>query len=212
MSKFIVIPAFNEEHTIENVIKSALNHVENIIVVNDCSTDNTEKLSLSAGAKVINLKKNKGYDFALEQGINFALNNGATSILTLDADGQHPISSIKPMIDLLDKENYDLIIGIRKKIPRLSEKIFALFTDTFFGVEDITCGMKCYKAELLKKFGFGSKYKSIGTYLTLKVLKKSLKYKKYYIPVKEREDSSRIGMNINTEFDIILAMIKSIFY
>tara|TARA_Y100000589_G_scaffold293374_2_gene298308 strand:+ start:1185 stop:1823 length:639 start_codon:yes stop_codon:yes gene_type:complete len=212
MVSFVVIPAFNEQDTIENVVKTASNHVQNIIVVNDCSTDNTEKLSLSAGAKVISLKKNKGYDFALEEGINFALINGATSILTLDADGQHPESSIKPMINLINNENYDLVIGIRNEIPRLSEKIFAFFTNIIFGVEDITCGMKCYRAELLKKYGFGSKHKSLGTYLSLKVLKKSLKYKKFYIPVKRREDRSRIGMNIYAEFDIIWVMIKSIFY
>ena len=212
MAVFIVIPAFNEQDTIESVIKSAFKYVENIIVVNDCSTDNTELLSVSAGAKVLNLKKNKGYDYALEEGINFALINGATSVLTLDADGQHPASSIKPMINLLYKENYDLIIGIRKNIPRFSEKFFALFTNIFFGVEDITCGMKCYRAELLKKYGFGSRHKSIGTYLTLKVLKNALKFKKYYIPIENRKDNSRIGMNIYAEFDIILAIIKSIFY
>ena len=210
MISYLVIPAFNEEETISQVIKECLNEIKNIVVVNDCSTDNTSHLAIKAGAKVLNLEKNKGYDYALEKGIYYAIDKGAQYILTMDADGQHPIKSIKPMISFLENNNYELVIGVRDKLPRLSEKIFSFYTRLFFGLEDITCGMKCYKSKLIQKYGFKGEYKSIGTYLSIKAIKNSEKYKKFFIPTIPRENKSRFGMNVKTELIIIYALIRSI--
>lgn len=212
MTSFLVIPAFNEEETITEIIRNSLKVIENIVVVNDCSSDNTGFLALNAGANVINLNKNKGYDYALEKGIKFAIDNGAKYILTFDADGQHPINLIKPMINLLIYENYEMVVGVRNNLPRLSEKIFSIYTKLFFGLEDITCGMKCYKSELIEKYGFGAKYKTIGTYLCMKAIKNSEKYKKFKISTKNRKNKSRFGTNLKTEFIILSALFKSIIF
>ena len=72
----IIIPAFNEENTIFEVVKSVKNYGI-AIVVNDASSDNTEKIAESAGAVLVNHKENKGYDSALISGFKMAekLNN-----------------------------------------------------------------------------------------------------------------------------------------
>ena len=67
---FIIIPAFNEEKTINKVVKSIKNYCKNIIVVDDGSFDDTFKQAQKSGAKVIKLETNKGYDNALEIGFN----------------------------------------------------------------------------------------------------------------------------------------------
>ncbi len=212
MKPYIVIPAFNEQDTIKNVIEEAKLYVDNVLVVDDFSQDKTALLAKECGAEVLKITKNCGYDESIEAGIKYALDMGASSILTLDADGQHPLHFIPKMVKHVESKEFELVIAIRTILPRPSEKLFSYVTYRLFGIEDITCGMKCYSKQICKEYGFGSKYKSVGTYLTIKALKHSLPCKKIYIPIKPRLNSSRFGMNIKSEITIIKALLTSFFY
>ncbi len=210
MKPFVIIPAFNEEKTIGKVVKSALQYVPNVLVADDGSSDNTSLIAKKAGAEVIQSSNNLGYDGILEMGFQSAVNKGATILISMDADGQHPPEVIKDMIRLVQINDFDIVVGIRKELPRLSEKIFAFFTNIKFSINDITCGMKCYKASLYKKYRFKKDFNSIGTYLTLISLKKKYYVEKVYINTKSREDISRYGININSELKIIYSILRSI--
>ena len=211
MSKpFIVIPAFNEASTIENVVNSVKKYVDNVIVIDDGSKDRTYELAIKSGAIVLKSHNNLGYDSSLEFGFEYALKQGATSILTIDADGQHPVDLLPKMLDLVENDKYEFIIGIRSKLPRFSEKLFSFFTNLRFSISDITCGMKCYKIDIFTKYGFKKKYNSIGSYLALNALKNHHKCFKMFIDVKPRLDKSRYGFNFYSEFKIFYALFKSI--
>ena len=212
MKPFVIIPAFNEEKTIGKVVKSALQYVPNVLVADDGSSDNTSLIAKKAGAEVIQSPNNLGYDGILEMGFQSAVNKGATILISMDADGQHPPEVIEDMIRLVQINDFDIVVGIRKELPRLSERIFAFFTNIKFSINDITCGMKCYKASLYKKYRFKKDFNSIGTYLTLISLKKKYYVKKVYINTKSREDISRYGININSELKIIYSILRSIPY
>lgn len=82
-----VIPAFNEATRIQQVIDNTRNFVDEIIVVNDCSTDKTLEIAKSTGVTVIDLPYNRGAGFATRTGCDKALNLKADLIITLDADG-----------------------------------------------------------------------------------------------------------------------------
>ena len=209
---FVVIPAFNEDSTIEEVINSAKKYVENIIVVDDASLDNTYELSVKCGATVLKSLVNQGYDSSLECGFSHAIKQGATSILTIDADGQHPIDLIPKMINLVENENYEFVIGIRSNLPRFSEKLFSFFTKIRFSINDITCGMKCYKANIFMKYGFKKNYNSIGTYLALNALKNNHRLTEMRINVQPRLDKSRYGVTLLSELNIIYAIFRSFPY
>ena len=196
---FLVIPAFNEDSTIEKVINSAKKYVDNIIVVDDASLDNTYELSIKCGATVLRSPVNLGYDSSLEFGFSHAIKQGATSILTIDADGQHPIDLIPKMINLIEYENYEFVIGIRSNLPRFSEELFSFFTKIRFSINDITCGMKCYKANIFKKYGFKKNYNSIGTYLALNALKNNHRSTVMNINVEPRFDKSGFGVSLLSE-------------
>ena len=84
----IVIPAFNEESTISNVVQSVTQYGV-VIVVNDTSTDKTEQMAEGAGAILVNHKENKGYDGALNSGFAKAKELNCDIVITFDADGQH---------------------------------------------------------------------------------------------------------------------------
>jgi glycosyltransferase involved in cell wall biosynthesis len=142
----IIIPAYNEEESIGTVIKSiyeaGLNEVADILVVNDGSRDNTEKVVRELKVSILNQVNNMGYGSALQVGYKYAKKNGYEYVIQLDADGQHDICNIMRLYDCLRtkdekfKENPDIVIGSRflsdstafkiSKIKRFAISLFRL--------------------------------------------------------------------------------------
>lgn len=118
MKLSIVIPAFNEEATISKVIQElkAIEWVglENeLIVIDDGSTDQTAEIAQSKGSRVIRHMINRGLGGALGTGIEAALKSGADVIVSCDADGQHSSSDIKKVADPIIGGSADVVIGSR---------------------------------------------------------------------------------------------------
>jgi len=112
----IIIPAFNEEKTISDVIKRIPvihNLKQEIIVIDDGSTDTTALRAKKAGAHVISNKTNQGLGFCLKEGLIAALKNRADIIVNIDADGQYDPGRIPDLINPILMENVDLVIGNR---------------------------------------------------------------------------------------------------
>ena len=84
----IIVPALNEEKTIENVI-TRIKEKGTVIVINDGSSDRTSEIAENSGAIVINHSFNKGYDEALNTGFKYAYESGFEYVITFDADEQH---------------------------------------------------------------------------------------------------------------------------
>jgi glycosyltransferase involved in cell wall biosynthesis len=110
---WVVVPAYNEGTVIASTISGLLPSFDNVVVVDDCSVDSTRQLALSAGAHVVRHPVNLGQGAALATGIAYALRQGADAIVTFDADGQHSASEARAMVDLLDSEKVDVILGSR---------------------------------------------------------------------------------------------------
>ncbi len=112
---YIVIPAFNEEKVIGKVIQSIKGvGFHNILVVNDGSTDNTEKIAGTAGAEVLNHIINRGQGAALRTGIEYLRETiDPDIIVTFDADGQHQPSDIQKLIEPIFNNEYDIVLGSR---------------------------------------------------------------------------------------------------
>ncbi|UVF18422.1 glycosyltransferase family 2 protein [Microvirga terrae] len=112
---WLVVPAFNEaqNETITLTVRSAHRIFPNIIVVDDCSSDNTGELALREGAHVCRHPLNLGQGAALATGIRYALGQGAEEIVTFDADGQHSIADAEAMVCMLRAKKVDVVIGSR---------------------------------------------------------------------------------------------------
>ena len=107
-----VIPAFNEEESIGRVVTDALqSSIDGVIVVDDCSTDNTSKIARSAGATVINLVENIGAWPATQAGLRFAVSRGVNPVVTLDADGQHCASAIAELLEPIMNGTANTVVG-----------------------------------------------------------------------------------------------------
>jgi len=115
----VVIPAFNEDKSIANVIeaipKGALDKVQ-VLVIDDGSTDATVSQAEKAGAdKVVSFDRNRGLAAAFRKGLETALDMGADIIVNIDADGQYEAREIPKLIEPIAEGRADIVLGSRFK-------------------------------------------------------------------------------------------------
>lgn len=171
----IVIPAHNEEATIQDVIHDLLMHgYRDIVVVDDASTDNTAQLAKQSGAKVLSMPYNLGAWKATQTGVRYAYENNYSHLVTFDADKQHLASQIQHLIDNQKVTNANLVIGSCPSRGSLSRRIAWKFFRGLSGVKvnDLTSGFRLYDQQaisvLSKKEASLLEYQDVGVLLMLK--------------------------------------------
>ena len=110
---FVVIAAYNESRVIGAVVAELCAAGYPVAVVDDGSADGTAAAAGSAGAIVVRHPINLGQGAALQTGIEFALEHGAETIVTFDADGQHRVADIPALCEALAKNQADFALGSR---------------------------------------------------------------------------------------------------
>jgi polyprenyl-phospho-N-acetylgalactosaminyl synthase len=121
MNVSVIIPAYNEEKMIGQVVKGVLAFYPHVFVVDDGSSDATSDVARNAGATVLKHALNRGQGAALATGIEAALISGADIIVTFDADGQMDPADIAAMIEPLKAGECDVTLGSRflnNHVPR----------------------------------------------------------------------------------------------
>ena len=204
----IVIPAFNEEKTIESILTKA-NLYGFTIVIDDASIDNTIKIANSNSGYLIKNSNNIGYNNSINKGINKAINLGFKYIITIDADGELPVNKIPKFIEKLEN-GYDLVIGNRNKKNRYVESLFSFLSKKTYGINDPLCGMKGYSSKKISNLKMKSSYDSIGTEIAFRLANEKIKFINININVKRRLGNSRFGCSLKSNLMIIYAMIMSI--
>ncbi len=140
---FCVIPSYNEEDHIVEVIKDVKKITKNIIVVDDSSTDNTYSLAKSQKVTVLRHIINRGQGASLQTGNEYAYSNNADIVVHFDADGQFKAEEIKDIIKPIINNKADIVFGSRflekkSKIPKLKKIIILplakLINKIFFGI------------------------------------------------------------------------------
>ena len=160
MKIIALIPAFNEEQTIADVLTHARPFVDEMIVVNDGSGDRTMEIARTQGAIVVNHVINRGLGAAIGTGFQVALKRGADIVVTLDADGQHQPAEIPKLVEVIER-GADVVIGSRMLtgfvgMPlhrRLAQVAGNLVTFFLFGawVTDSQSGFRAFSRYALSK-------------------------------------------------------------
>jgi glycosyltransferase involved in cell wall biosynthesis len=126
VSLLVVIPAFNEEKSISDVIQDVRTHILNasILVVDDGSQDSTAEVAKSMEVDVVSLPFNVGVGGALRVGFLYAHRNSFSQVLQVDADGQHRASEAKSLLEV--SNGFDIVIGSRfaESSPNYSASFF----------------------------------------------------------------------------------------
>ena len=223
MNLFVIIPAFNADRTIARVIHGCVSIVprENIIVVDDGSTDKTRSLVEQSGATIIVHENNRGKGAALRSGFSAALKYGCDATITLDADLQHDPTYIVKFLELTKKnEDLGIIIGSRwrsgTKMPldrRLSNRItsFLISIRTGQKISDSQSGYRLIKRDVLEKVVTNENRFMAETELLLKASSNGFKIGTVHIPTIYAEEGSHISKFRDT-LQFISIYIRSFFW
>jgi len=168
----ILIPAYNEGKYIKDVILECRKYGNDIIVVDDGSTDDTREilkgLTDLSGPNVILIEHevNKGKGEALKTGFQCALQNEYCGVVTIDADGQHKVSEIANFLNALETNNPDVIVGNRlndtKGMPfiRLATNLFTSWLISVIAgkrISDVQSGFRYLGHNVLKNIKLETK-------------------------------------------------------
>lgn len=204
----ILIPAYNEKDNLKKFLAS-LKKKFKVLIIDDGSIDGTKEYLKKNKINFLRNQKNKGYEKSLLKGFSYLIKkNNVEHILTMDADGQHRISSIDRIYEYLIKNDLDLVIGSRSKKNRIIEKIISFFFYLKYNLSDPLSGFKIYKKKKLKEINL----KNIKNLFLLDLIiffkNKNFKIKNFKIQTSIRLDKPRIGNFFNSYFK----MIKILFY
>lgn len=111
----VIVPTYNNARFLQSTIEDILQYSENVIVVNDGSTDQTDEILKNFWQKitVFSYKKNKGKGYALRCGFNIAENQNFKYAITMDSDGQHQAADLPLFYETLAQNPESVIIGSR---------------------------------------------------------------------------------------------------
>ena len=157
----VVIPALNEERTIERVVSAVPRNIPgvgqvDILVVDDGSTDRTADLARRAGAEVVHHPTPRGVGAAFQTALNEAIEHGADLIVNIDADGQFDPGDIPRLVAPITSGDADFVTASRFKDPALvpempaikvwGNRMMARLISSLTGRRffDVSCGMRCY--------------------------------------------------------------------
>lgn len=155
MKCLIIIPAYNEAANIEKVINNIVQNYPqyDYVIINDGSTDKTEKVCINAGYQVLNLPINMGIGGAVQTGYRYAKKNNYDVAVQIDGDGQHDVAFLEDMLKLLESGEADVVIGSRfvqkegfqsSQIRRVGIRFLSILARILTGVQirDITSGYR----------------------------------------------------------------------
>lgn len=235
---FILLPAFNESKNLKKIFKKINTYFKKknqikVVLVDDCSTDNTKELiKKNHGFKIIYLKHkiNQGLSIAMETGFNKINKIGKKNdyVITLDSDNTHPISLMTKMIKKLNQGN-DIVIASRfvknskvyglvywRSFMSICAKYLFKIIYPFKNLNDYTCNYRAYRLNCIKKIVsdkgfFKNEDFNIAAKILLFLIKENKNLKLIEIPFTLRYDY-KIGQSKMNVLKTIFLTLKLIFF
>ncbi|MCM8786228.1 MAG: glycosyltransferase family 2 protein [Candidatus Omnitrophica bacterium] len=204
----VIIPAYNEEKTIGQLLKNLKKYFKNILVIDDGSKDKTKEISEKENVIVISHKVNKGKGEALKTGFRYAIEKGFPAVITMDGDGQHfPEDAIKFVEKYREKTKVGIWIGKRdifsqnmpfvRRITNLSMS-FLISLLSFQWIPDTQCGLRLIKTDVLKKIKLYTSHFETESEILIKSSWKIVRIKSIIIKTFYSKEKSKIRPVIDT--------------
>ncbi|MBI2546158.1 glycosyltransferase family 2 protein [Candidatus Woesearchaeota archaeon] len=179
---WVVIPAYNEANHLAKVIAGVKRYATNIAVVDDGSSDSTYGVAKRAGVHALRHIVNLGKGAALKTGCDFAVQQGASCIIAIDADGQHDPKDIPRFLDEL--RNADIVFGYRRfsadmpLILKFGNIFISAAASVLYGLKlrDTQCGYRAFTAAAYKKIRWKSLDYGVESEMIANAGKHNLKY------------------------------------
>ena len=196
MKKILVLPVYNESRFLASLILQAKIFVEEVIVVDDGSKDNSAELAKNAGAITLRHIINLGKAAALKTGVEAALHLHADIVIFMDSDGQHLPKDLPRFIEPIEKEGVDIVIGCREggdKMPfvrRLGNQMLEWAAMILFRIDikDIQSGYRAFRTSVYDRLCWNAKNYHADAEMTIRAGKYHLKYKQIFIDTIYHDD------------------------
>ena len=196
----IGIPAYNEEKNIASIITKLKNITDSIIVCDDGSSDMTSEISKNLGAIVISHKKNMGYGAAIRTIFQKSVELDSDILVTFDADGQHRIDDVNKILQPLENNEADIVIGSRfldneSKVPnyrKIGIKVITQVTNASLKkkLTDSQSGFRAYNKQALTQISPSEMGMGISTEILIKASSKGLRIAEIPITILYHDDAS----------------------
>jgi glycosyltransferase involved in cell wall biosynthesis len=208
-----IIPAFNEETDLAEVIFETKKHVNSVIVVDDGSYDNTAKIAEKEADYFFKHSVNGGKGVALKTGFLFAKNKGFDIVVTIDADMQHDPAKIPEFLQVIEEKKADIVIGARglgKSAPLVYRFGNYVLNSTFkilYGqkITDTQSGYRAFLMNSYPKFVWQSSGYDVETEMLTNARKHGLKLAE--IPIATKYHNSYKGTTIFDGIKIFCKML-----
>jgi len=217
---WVVVPAFNEEKIIGEVLFSLTKEGYSVLVIDDCSTDTTKEIALSFPVVLLHHSINLGQGAALQTGFDYICSNtNADFIVTFDSDGQHNIEDIKSILYPVIRGTHDVALGSRflntsdktllvngmPKLKLLTLKAGVLFTRLTLKLKltDTHNGLRAFSIDALRKIKITQNRMAHASEILAQISKNKLSYCEVPININYTEYSKMKGQSILNSLNII---------
>ncbi len=221
MKLLIIIPAYNEEESILKTVNdiTSNNIRADILVINDCSTDNTEMLLKNNNINYISLPMNLGLTGAVQTGLKYAYLNDYDAAIQFDGDGQHQAKFIPLMLTTLS-QGYDIVIGSRfvtktkdKSLRMIGSRIISFLIKVTTGqrIMDPTSGMRMLNRKMIYDYAYNMNRRPEPDTLVYQIRHKA-KVKEVQVDMSEREAGVSLYHGLGSSFKYMFNIIISILF
>ena len=202
MKTCVLIPSFNEERTIGSIVREIKDMGLDVIVVDDGSSDDTQKVASENGALVMRHVKNMGKGASIKEGFDFILRTtNFDAVIVMDGDGQHNPGDIPKFITRAEEYGDDIIIGNRMTLPKdmpfarlATNKFMSFLLSTMCkqSIPDTQCGFRLIKRKIFKAIDLESKKYDLESEFLIQASRKQFKIASVPIETIYRDELSRI--------------------
>ncbi len=219
------MPAYNEGKYIGTMVLNTRQYVDEVIVIDDGSTDNTSEIARLAGAEVVRHPQNQGYGAAIKKIIAEARKRDPDILVILDADTQHNPQEIPNLIKPI-REGSDLVVGSRtkqsNKIPfhrRLGQKVILRSVNVISRkhLSDSECGFRAFSRKAISKLQLRENGMAISAETVAEAARSDLKVVEVPVSVTYGKDSSTYnpvshGLGVFTRILVMISESKPLFF
>ncbi|MFY9410024.1 MAG: glycosyltransferase family 2 protein [Methanosarcina flavescens] len=216
----VVLPAYNEEVSIGSIVLLTSQYADNVIVVDDGSSDRTAEVAGKAGAEVVRHETNRGKGAALKTGFTAAADLGADVIVTMDSDGQHNPAEIPRLAAPIIDGTAEMVNGSRylshkdKNTPiyrRVGQTILDTATNMNSGLKitDSQSGFRAFAASTKDVFRFNARGMAIESEMLADAGRSGLRIKEVEIGVRYDVDGSTVSP-IEHGLGVLVMILKDI--
>ncbi len=221
MKVLIIIPAYNEQENIKNVVNNLINNFSEFdyIVVNDGSKDDTGLICKKNNYNLLDLPINLGLAGGIQAGFKYAYEKEYDYAIQFDGDGQHQPQYIEKMIKQMKESNADIIIGSRfvtskkaRSLRMLGSNLISFIIRITTGkkIMDPTSGMRLFNRNMIRKFAYTMNYGPEPDTISY-LIRCGAKVEEVQVEMKDRE-AGESYLNFKRSIQYMLHMCMSIIF